>query len=126
MARSRAHARPSRGRATGTCSSNRLRGCSPRRRKTPSDSNRALTHRMRASPDCRQRSGQFLNKWIRLESGEMSEPKVIVGLPVYNGQKYLGPAIESHLSQSFGDFVLVISDNGSTDATPDICSDFAQ
>jgi glycosyltransferase involved in cell wall biosynthesis len=56
----------------------------------------------------------------------MSEPKVIVGLPVYNGQKYLGAAIESHLSQSFGDYVLVISDNGSTDATRDICSDFAQ
>ncbi|HKQ25242.1 MAG TPA: glycosyltransferase family 2 protein [Burkholderiales bacterium] len=55
----------------------------------------------------------------------MSEPKVIIGLPVYNGQKYLGAAIESHLSQSFGDFHLVISDNGSTDATPEICADYA-
>ena len=55
----------------------------------------------------------------------MSERKVIVGLPVYNGQKYLGAAIESHLSQSFGDFDLVISDNGSTDATPEICADYA-
>ena len=55
----------------------------------------------------------------------MSERKVIVGLPVYNGQKYLGAAIESHLSQSFGDFDLVISDNGSTDATPEICSNYA-
>lgn len=55
----------------------------------------------------------------------MSERKVVVGLPVYNGQKYLGAAIESHLSQSFGDFNLVISDNGSTDATPEICRDYA-
>lgn len=55
----------------------------------------------------------------------MSERRVIVGLPVYNGQKYLGAAIESHLSQSFGDFDLVISDNGSTDATPEICADYA-
>jgi len=55
----------------------------------------------------------------------MSERKVVIGLPVYNGQKYLGAAIESHLSQSFGDFDLVISDNGSTDATPQICADFA-
>ena len=55
----------------------------------------------------------------------MSERKVIMGLPVYNGQKYLGAAIESHLSQSFGDFDLVISDNGSTDATPEICADYA-
>ena len=55
----------------------------------------------------------------------MSKRKLIIGLPVYNGQKYLGRAIESHLSQSFGDFDLVISDNGSTDATPEICADYA-
>ena len=55
----------------------------------------------------------------------MSARKVVIGLPVYNGQKYVGAAIESHLSQSFGDFYLVISDNGSTDATPDICADYA-
>ena len=55
----------------------------------------------------------------------MSERKVIIGLPVYNGQKYLDAAIESHLSQSFGDFNLVISDNGSTDATPEICAGYA-
>ena len=55
----------------------------------------------------------------------MSENKVIIGLPVYNSQKHLAAAIESHLSQTFGDFVLVISDNGSTDATPEICTDFA-
>jgi glycosyltransferase involved in cell wall biosynthesis len=55
----------------------------------------------------------------------MSERKVIIGLPVFNGQKYLGAAIESHLSQSFSDFDLVISDNGSTDATPEICADYA-
>ena len=56
----------------------------------------------------------------------MSEPKVVIGLPVYNGQKYLVAAIESHLAQSFSDFVLVISDNGSTDATQDICEDYAR
>jgi glycosyltransferase involved in cell wall biosynthesis len=55
----------------------------------------------------------------------MGERRVIIGLPVYNGQKYLGAAIESHLSQSFSDFDLVISDNGSTDATPEICADYA-
>ena len=55
----------------------------------------------------------------------MSERKVVIGLPVYNGQKYLGAAIESHLSQSFGDFDLVISDNGSTDATSEICENYA-
>ena len=55
----------------------------------------------------------------------MREPKTIVGLPVYNGQKYIAAAIESHLAQSFGDFDLVISDNGSTDSTPEICARYA-
>lgn len=56
----------------------------------------------------------------------MSAPRITVGLPVYNGQKYLEAAIESHLAQSFGDFELVISDNGSTDATGEICSRYAR
>ena len=60
------------------------------------------------------------------ETGRMSKPKVVVGLPVYNGQKYLAAAVDSHLSQTFGDFDLVISDNGSTDATPDICADYVR
>ena len=55
----------------------------------------------------------------------MSKPKVIVGLPVYNGQRWLGKAIESHLSQSYGDFQLVIADNGSTDGTPDLAASYA-
>jgi len=56
----------------------------------------------------------------------MSERKVIIGLPVYNGQKHLGAAIESHLCQTYGDFELVISDNGSTDATPELCAGYAK
>ena len=55
----------------------------------------------------------------------MNAPKVVIGLPVYNGEKFVGAAIESHLSQSFGDFILIISDNGSTDSTPAICDAFA-
>src|SRR5262245_27016773 len=62
---------------------------------------------------------------MRREIHRVSERKVVIGLPVYNGQKYLGAAIESHLSQSFGDFDLVISDNGSTDATDEVCADYA-
>jgi glycosyltransferase involved in cell wall biosynthesis len=56
----------------------------------------------------------------------MSERRIVIGLPVYNGQQYLPAAIEGHLSQSFGDFALVISDNGSTDATPDMCAQYAR
>ena len=50
----------------------------------------------------------------------MSNPPVRIGLPVYNGENYLGQAIESLRSQTFGDFELIISDNASIDATDDI------
>lgn len=52
-------------------------------------------------------------------------PPVSVGLPVYNGQPYLEEALESVLSQTYGDFELVISDNASTDATEEICRERA-
>lgn len=53
-------------------------------------------------------------------------PRLCIGLPVHNGGTYLGAALDSLLGQSFGDFQVVISDNASTDATPDICLDFAR
>lgn len=48
-------------------------------------------------------------------------PLVTVGMPVYNGAPYVREAIESVLDQQLGDLELVISDNGSTDATERIC-----
>lgn len=51
-------------------------------------------------------------------------PKVSIGIPVYNGQKYLESAIKSLLQQSFRDFEVVISDNASTDKTEEICRFF--
>ena len=48
-----------------------------------------------------------------------------IGLPVYNGERFLVEALESVLAQTFRDFELVISDNGSTDATEQICRRFA-
>jgi glycosyltransferase involved in cell wall biosynthesis len=53
-------------------------------------------------------------------------PKVSIGLPVYNGAKYLRQAIESVLSQTFTDFELIISDNNSTDATEAICKEYLE
>ncbi len=52
-------------------------------------------------------------------------PLLSVGMPVYNGQNYLAFTIEAILSQSFTDFELIISDNGSTDETEAICRAYA-
>jgi glycosyltransferase involved in cell wall biosynthesis len=52
-------------------------------------------------------------------------PAVTVGIPVFNGEKYLREAIDSVLAQTFRDFEILISDNASTDATPAICSAYA-
>ncbi|HET7325938.1 MAG TPA: glycosyltransferase family 2 protein [Nocardioidaceae bacterium] len=59
---------------------------------------------------------------VRPASGSM--PLVTVGMPVYNGDRYLKEAIDSILAQDLGDsgsLELVISDNGSTDGTEEIC-----
>lgn len=52
-------------------------------------------------------------------------PRLTVGLPVYNGEKYLAEALEALLGQSYGDFEMIISDNASTDTTEEICRDYA-
>jgi glycosyltransferase involved in cell wall biosynthesis len=53
-------------------------------------------------------------------------PKVSVGIPVYNGEKYIRQAIDSVLAQTYSDFELVISDNSSTDGTEEICRDYCK
>lgn len=50
-----------------------------------------------------------------------SVPLVSIGVPVYNGEKYLAEALDSILAQTFTDFEVIISDNASTDATATIC-----
>jgi len=52
-------------------------------------------------------------------------PKLSIGLPVYNGSDYLALTIESLLAQTWTDYELIISDNGSTDSTPDIIRHYA-
>jgi glycosyltransferase involved in cell wall biosynthesis len=51
-------------------------------------------------------------------------PRVSVGLPVYNGERYLREAIDAVLGQTVGDLELVISDNASTDDTELICREY--
>jgi hypothetical protein len=53
-------------------------------------------------------------------------PKVSVGLPVYNGERYVDQAIASLLAQTCEDLELLISDNASTDGTAEICREWTK
>src|SRR3954454_14234198 len=47
-------------------------------------------------------------------------PRVTVFIPTYNRARFPGPEIASIHAQTNGDFRLEISDNASTDETPDV------
>ncbi|MFQ5769233.1 MAG: glycosyltransferase family 2 protein [bacterium] len=51
--------------------------------------------------------------------------QVSIGLPVFNGETYLQVALDSLLVQTYTDFELIISDNGSSDRTQEICREYA-
>lgn len=54
-----------------------------------------------------------------------SKSLVTVGMPVYNGDNYLAETLDSILVQTYQNFEIVISDNGSKDGTQKICEDYA-
>lgn len=54
----------------------------------------------------------------------MSTPRVTVLMPVFNGEKYLGEAIESILNQTFADFEFLIINDGSTDNSVSIIQSY--
>ncbi|GAA0335847.1 glycosyltransferase family 2 protein [Micropruina glycogenica] len=54
------------------------------------------------------------------------EPRVTLGLPVYNGADYLSQALDSVLAQDFTDFELLIRDNASTDSTEEIARGYVE
>lgn len=52
-------------------------------------------------------------------------PRVSMGIPVFNGSRYVADALDSILNQSYADFEVVICDNASTDNTAQICRSYA-
>ncbi len=53
-------------------------------------------------------------------------PRVSVVLPVFDGARYLRPALDSVLAQTMTSFELLVMDDGSSDATPDILAEYAR
>jgi glycosyltransferase involved in cell wall biosynthesis len=54
----------------------------------------------------------------------MSGPRISVVMPVYNGRRYLAESIESVLAQEYGDFELVVCDDGSSDDSMAVLRDY--
>lgn len=52
-------------------------------------------------------------------------PLVSIGVPVYNGEKFLREALRSLQEQTYKNLEIVISDNASTDRTAEICKELA-
>lgn len=55
----------------------------------------------------------------------MNKCLVTVIVPVYNAEQYLAECIESVIDQTVQDWQLILVDDGSTDASPDICKEYA-
>jgi hypothetical protein len=53
-------------------------------------------------------------------------PLVSIGVPVYNGERYLRLALESLVTQDYANLEVIISDNASNDHTSVICREYAK
>ena len=60
---------------------------------------------------------------MELENNSI-KPLISIGMPIYNGEKFIRKRLENILSQSFQDFEIIIYDN-SNDSTPKICKEYA-
>ncbi|MEY3499564.1 MAG: putative glycosyltransferase EpsE [Bacteroidota bacterium] len=56
----------------------------------------------------------------------MRSIEITIGMPVFNDIDFIEESLKSILSQTFDNFKLIISDDGSTDGCEDICRKYAQ
>lgn len=56
----------------------------------------------------------------------MTPMSITVLMPAYNAERFLAPAIESVLAQTYRDFEFIIINDGSTDSTLDIARSYAE
>ena len=52
-------------------------------------------------------------------------PRVSLGVPLYNAERYLEGCLDALLAQDYPDFEIIVSDNASTDRTWEICQRYA-
>jgi hypothetical protein len=56
----------------------------------------------------------------------VTTPSVSICIPTFNGARYLAQTLDSICAQTFGEFEVLIVDDGSSDATLDLCAEFAR
>ncbi len=55
---------------------------------------------------------------------DLQKPRVTVGIPVFNGARFVAQAIESALSQTWPPEEVIVVDDGSSDRTPEILAQY--
>ena len=60
------------------------------------------------------------------EREENTGKRISIVIPVYNVEGYLRSCVDSILSQSYGNFELILVNDGSKDGSPAICDEYAQ
>lgn len=56
---------------------------------------------------------------------DRGRPRVSIGIPVFNGAAFLRETLDCIVGQTWRDSEIIISDNASTDETPEICRAYA-
>jgi len=83
------------------------------------------THSKWVSLKTRIRKTSESDMKTRLTEATCGLPRMSIGLPVFNGGRFLKDTVDSVLAQTFDDFELIISDNASTDDTEEIARAYA-
>lgn len=75
--------------------------------------------------------GEFLATSLNVEppaaktGQQQTKPRVSIGVPVFNGERYVAECLEALLQQTFADFEVIVCDNASQDRTEEICRSYA-